>query len=153
MYSNNIGLQVTIADEETTLSQDSYIASLKEIPIFPSCKLRKNDRLTLDEEKRLRMTVGQLNWVHTQTRPDILFDVLELNMIIKSARVEHLLQANKVIRKLKSEPSKIVFPRLGQLESLHLLLYNDASYANLPVWDMDMLWKIVRSVKIFYRKP
>jgi len=53
-------------------------------------------------------------------------------MIIKSERVEHLLQANKVIRKLKSEPSKIVFPRLGQLESLHLLLYNDASYANLP---------------------
>jgi len=78
--------------------------SLKEIPILPSRKLRKNDRLTLDEEKSWSIELG----LH-QTRPDISFYVLELSMIIKSARVENLLQANKkVVRKLKFEPSKIL---------------------------------------------
>ena len=53
-------------------------------------------------------------------------------MITNRATVDHLLQANKVIRKLKSEALQVKFPRLGELTNLKLLLFNDASFANLP---------------------
>ena len=58
-----IGLQVTNTDSETTVSQDSHVASLKEIPILPSQKIRKHDDVTKDQEEQLRTVVGQLNWV------------------------------------------------------------------------------------------
>ena len=88
--------------------------------------------MTSEEEKLLRTAIGQLNWVATQTRPDLSYDVLELSMITNRATVDHLLQANKVIRKLKSEALQIKFPRLGELSNLKLMLFNDASFANLP---------------------
>ena len=127
-----IGLEVSTNQNETTLSQSIYIKSVKQIPITPSRKLRKNDKVTFEEEKLLRSAIGQLNWVATQTRPDLSYDVLELSMITNRATVDHLLQANKVIRKLKSEALQIKFPRLGELSNLKLILFNDASFANLP---------------------
>ena len=127
-----IGLEISTNQTETTLSQQRYIDSIKEIPISSAQKLRKHDKVTSEEEKLLRTAIGQLNWVATQTRPDISYDVLELSMITNRATVDHLLQANKVIRKLKSESLQIKFPRLGNLSNLQLLLFNDASYANLP---------------------
>ena len=127
-----IGLEVSTNQNETTLSQSMYVKSIKEIPIRPSRKLRKNDKVTSEEEKLLRTAIGQLNWVATQTRPDLSYDVLELSMITNRATVDHLLQANKVIRKLKSEALQIKFPRLGELSNLKLMLFNDASFANLP---------------------
>ena len=127
-----IGLDVKETDAGTTVSQDFYISTLVEIHITSSRKMRKHDALTKDEEKQLRAVIGQLNWIATQSRPDLSFQVLELSTVNKFAKVEHLIQANKLIKKLKSEPCKIFFPRLGNLKNLEILLYNDASYANLP---------------------
>ena len=127
-----IGLDVKETNGGTTVSQDSYISTLVEIHITPSRKMRKYDDLTKEEEKELKTVIGQLNWIATQCRPDLSFQVLELSTINKFAKVEQLIQANKLIRKLKSEPCKIFFPRLGNLKKLKIFLYNDASYANLP---------------------
>eukprot|EP00111_Clytia_hemisphaerica_P012072 TCONS_00035475-protein len=127
-----IGLEVSTNQNETTLWQSMYVKSIKEIPISPSRKLRKNDKVTSEEEKLLRTAIGQLNWVATQTRPDLSYGVLELSMITNRATVDHLLQTNKVMRKLKSEVLQIKCPRLGELRILILMLFNDASFANLP---------------------
>ena len=72
-----------------------FVKSIKEIPIPPSRKLRKNDKVTFEEEEKLlRTAIGQLNWVTTQTQPDLSY--VELSMITDRATVDHLFQANKV---------------------------------------------------------
>ena len=59
--------------------------------------------------------IGQLNWLATQTRPDLSYDVCELSSMLKQENVECLKQANRVARKAKK--GKIPdFPDLGNLE-------------------------------------
>ena len=50
---------------------------------------------------------------------------------IKDGKVEHLMEANKVIRRIKSEQVDLKFHNLGSGQ-LSLLVYTDASLGNLP---------------------
>ena len=81
---------------------------------------------------QLRSTIGQLNCLANQTRPDITYDILEHSVSIKSAKVENILQLNKIIKKVKTDEVFIQFPDLGDVSSWKLVVYTDASYANLP---------------------
>ena len=76
---------------------------------------------------------GHANWLASQTRPDISFDVLNLSCDInKNPVVSHLIEANKMIRKIKNKESKLVFPNVGTVDDLKIVAFTDASYANLP---------------------
>ena len=75
---------------------------------------------------------GHANWLASQTRPDISFDVLNLSCDInKNPVVSHLIEANKMILKIKNKESKLVFPNLGTVDDLKIVAFTDA-YANLP---------------------
>ena len=126
-----IGLDIQHTENGIALHQQTYIDEIKPISIAPSRSVRKNDDLNQDEMSLLRESIGQFNWVATQSRPDISYDVMDLSMSIKNAKIEHLSQANKVLKKLKGENSVILFPRLGKLEDIRLAVFSDASYANL----------------------
>ena len=67
-----------------------------------------------------------------QSRPDLSFDVLQLANRIKNAEVEDITLADKVVRKLKLHECKLLFPDLGDLTKLKLVLCNYAAYANFP---------------------
>ena len=76
---------------------------------------------------------GHANWLASQTRPDISFDVLNLSCDInKNPVVSHLIEANKMIRKIKNKESKLVFPNVGTVDDLKIVAFTDASHANLP---------------------
>lgn len=73
--------------------------------------------------------VGQLHWVASQCRPDLCFDILDLSTLLSDASVSNLQsKLNKVLRKTKNNPYKIMFPCLGSLDGIELLLFTDASY-------------------------
>ena len=76
--------------------------------------------------------IGQLNWIVNQSRPDLSFDELHLGNRIKNAKVEDITLANKEVRNLKLHECELLFPDIGDLTKLKLVLYNDAAYANLP---------------------
>ena len=78
-----------------------------------------------------RSAMGKLNWLATQTHPDISYDVSQLTSSLHSRKVEVIREINKVIRKAKREPSQVVIPALTQLSSWKLLTYSDASFANV----------------------
>ena len=48
-----------------------------------------------NEMQKLRATSGQLNWLVTQTRPELSYDALELDMSKHHPIVEQLLKATK----------------------------------------------------------
>ena len=51
--------------------------------------------------------------------------------MFKAPILEDLKQANRTISKLSSEPTKVIFPKLGQ--NLRLIVFSDAAFRNLPV--------------------
>ena len=72
-----------------------------------------------------------LNWLSTQTRPDISFDVCDLSSRISKANVEDIHILNKVIRKAKTYDVSLPFRRLSNLDRLIIECYSDASFGNL----------------------
>ena len=125
-----IGLEIAHHEQFISLAQNGYSNTVSEIPINVSRRMHKNDMINTAEEKQLRTLIGQLNWIASQTRPDLSYDVLQLSVKVNKATVETLILANKIVRKLKSQKSYIVFPKLNTVTKL--ILYSDASYANLP---------------------
>ena len=79
------------------------------------------DRISATEVTETRQLIGQLNWLATQTRPDISCDVSELSSMLKQGNVECLKQDNRVVTKAKKEKSQIDIPNLGNLEEIKLL--------------------------------
>ena len=90
------------------------------------------DRISATEVTETRKLIGQLNWIATQTRPDLSYDISELSSMLKQKNVECLKQTNRVVKKAKKEKSQIDIPDLRNLEQLKIVAYNDASFSNLP---------------------
>lgn len=127
-----IGLDVEQNDSGIVVDQQSYVNSDAES--IPLSRLRSFDRdkpLVKDETRELRGLVGKLNWLSTQTRPDVSFDVLELSTRLNSPTVNDILRANKALRLVLANDCKLSFPRLGSLDRLKIVVHSDASFGNL----------------------
>ena len=123
-----LGLEINQTESSITVNQNEYINSLNEIHIVDN---KDNNRLlNKDEHKQYRRICGSLNWASTQTRPDISFDVAMISANVNAPTVKHMKMANKIIRNVKSTSYEISFCKLQN--PLHLSVYCDASYANLP---------------------
>ena len=126
-----IGLEIHQDNSGITLDQKSYIESINPIVLSRTRSSRKYENLNKDESDQLRCLVGQLNWLCTQTRPDICHEVLELSSSLKHPIVDDILRANKCVKKVKMEECSIKFPFLGNIDNLNLITFSDASHANL----------------------
>lgn len=122
-----LGMNIDESDDEISFSQDSYIDSSDEIDLQD--KKDKSRILNAKEQSSFRTICGQLNWISTQSRPDISFDVCQLSTKLNSATVQDVLQANKVLRKVKQSRVSLKYGRLCQ--PMKLVAHCDASYANL----------------------
>ena len=80
------------------IDQAAYIQSISPIHIGKERLLRKQDSVSNEELKSLRILIGNLNWVATQTMPDLLFGCCELMGLTKNATVEDI-EANKVLKR------------------------------------------------------
>ena len=128
-----IGLNIVNHKNHIAVSQDEFVKQIQPIPIATTRQSQKTAKLTKEELMELRSVVGQANWVASQTRLDICYDVLELSMCLsRNPEVRHLLQANKMIRKMKSDYYALIFPRMNDISNLQVEVYSDASHANLP---------------------
>ena len=123
-----LGLELKTMPNAVTVSQLEYIKGIEMMKID---KKIKTDPLNEDEKKELRMLIGQLNWVASQTRPDILFQCCELLTRIKNATVEDIKNVNKMILKLKTDNVLLSFRNLGMVDSAQIIAFHDASLANL----------------------
>ena len=75
------------------VNEHTQADSLKTPVISHERKAQKEDGLTSEEITNLRSVCGQLNWLSSQTRPDLAFDVCDLSCSIKGSNVSHLLRA------------------------------------------------------------
>lgn len=125
-----VGIQLKQEEDKSIiLSQHAYINSIEEIEVKDSDKHRL---LCKEEIKKLRRAAGQLNWATNISRPDMGFGACEVATSVPKATVSSILNANKWIRHIKNNQSHIKFPILQNPENLKVIVYTDASYANLP---------------------
>ena len=124
-----VGLNIKQEREGIRLDQENYIKSLHQIEISQRKSQRRNMNLNEEEMHQFRSVVGQLNWIGTQTRPDISFDVCYLSMKFGKCTIEDLMEVNKVIKRVKTDQVSLFLPILDG--NIHLECYSDASFANL----------------------
>ena len=87
--------------------------------------------LTSEEMSHYRGQIGAINWVVQCTRPDMAYELIELSMKSKEATMGDLRRAGKVISRLQDINSYIFFPDIKDVESWSLVVFTDASHANL----------------------
>ena len=126
-----IGLQVSQDKQGIVIAQDDYIQQLEPVAISSSRKMQKHEPLNDVERKQYRRVVGQINWAARQTRPDLIFEVMELSMKFNSSLVQDLLRANKAIKKLQFATVGILFPNIGDMKCWHMVAMSDAAFSNL----------------------
>lgn len=121
-----IGHMIVQDCDGITMHQKPYIDGVELLHI-PG-----NSEKILDpkEQSLFRALCGQLNWISSHTRPDVAFDICYLSTKLNSATVSDVNRANKVLKKLKQDDVLLYYPPLQP--PLHLEIYCDASYANLP---------------------
>ena len=126
-----IGLELKQLPGCILLSQSKYIENLAFSSLPTARKLKKDQVLNKEEHSQYRKLVGQLNWVARHTRPDIVFDAMELSMSLTSPCVHDYGRALKTLKKLQSSEVEIAFPNLGSFSNWRILVLSDAAFANL----------------------
>ena len=126
-----LGLKINQSTDKIVIDQNNYAQSLCGILVSKERSTQKHLPLGVEEKKKLRTLIGQLSWVGTQTRPDILFECSELASSLKDAKVEHLVKANKLLKRLQQSDSHIVVSKLQDMKTWHFVTYHDAFFANL----------------------
>ena len=126
-----VGFQVTQSDEGIELNQDDYVQGLDDVVVHRQQVCNKQEAVTSAEQTLLRGLVGCVNWAVQGTRPDVAFDVVDLSTRFQCASVGDLIRAVKVIVKLKSETVKVSFPNLGDCSTWSIVVFTDASHANI----------------------
>ena len=95
------------------LCQEHYMDEVEEIMLFDKRNRNSDEPLSTKESRELKKVAGQLSWVAFQTRPDLSFDALELNIMKNRLTVEQVSRVNKAIRMLKRSKTDLVYSRLG----------------------------------------
>ena len=128
-----IGFDIKMIDAANgiVMNQNKYIQDIEPGTMNTQRMLQKQDTLSAPEQTILRQLVGKMNWVAYGSRPDVVFETIDLSTKLKCGTVSDLLRAIKVIRCIKQTESNVTFPRLMEIEAWKLLLYTDASYANI----------------------
>jgi hypothetical protein len=128
-----LGLNVSQYDDVISIDQRHYIDKLREIPLSSERRKQNDEPITKEERSQLRSLSGQMLWVTSQTRPDSAFETCMMSNAGKSPTVRMIKEANKAVRKMKnSNEVKITIPSVGKFEKMEVIVYGDASHANLP---------------------
>ena len=127
-----MGLDIEQTAEGIIVHQDHYIDQVEEIMLFDKRNRNSDESLSTEESRELKKVAGQLSWVASQTRPDLSFDALELNIMKNTLTMEQVSRANKAICMLKRSKTVLVYPRLGSFNQFQLKVFSDASWGNLP---------------------
>ena len=124
-----IGLQINQSQNLIKLSTSSYSQSLCQINL--ESKIDKDLLLSKEQSSLLKKLCGQLNWLCTQSRPDICYENCIVGNCQKGATIRNIVYANKVVRKLHSTDLSLYFYGEIDLYNCNIVTFCDASFGNL----------------------
>ena len=118
-------------DNAIYLDQNFYLNKLKPIQEISSFSNNYMPDAPIDEtiRKKMRSTVGCLNWLSTVSRPDISYDTCVMATKVCSANQKDIVKLNKIVKNVVSNPLTLKFTPLSSIKQI--IVYTDAAYANL----------------------
>jgi hypothetical protein len=126
-----VGYQISQYASCIVLDQNSYVEGIDVPNMSAERELQKDEPLTKAEMTTFRSLVGSLNWVVHGSRPDLAFSLIELSTKFKNGTVKDLVALKKIVVKAKNSKADIMFPDLGDSSMWKIVVYSDASFANL----------------------
>ena len=113
-----------------TMTQGKFAEKLRPLHLSRKRLQQRESPLTADEIRCLRAINGSLNWLSTQSRPDLSTQVSFSQQSFPTPTVGDALAANNAIRRAKQHASlPIVFEPIVP-EQLAVMGHSDAAYAN-----------------------
>lgn len=117
------------AQRFATLSQQGFVDG--RLGVIQISKERARDpdaRVSESERTDFRSCVGSLQWLASQSRPDVAFEVNQLQKRVGDLRVGDLIRANKCVKEVVANPFEIEFHDLGT--NCEVVVFHDASLFN-----------------------
>eukprot|EP00435_Cladocopium_sp_Y103_P054380 s860_g17.t1 len=123
------GRMIHQTDDGVTITSPGVLDRVKAIYIEPMRRKQKGLPASPSEISQLRSVVGSLSWYSRVCRPDLAFQVNQLQSVQQRARVEDLMMANRLLNyALETKDRGVHFPSGAfEFEDAAILSINDAS--------------------------
>ena len=108
---------------------------LELVPLSNERKKHMDADVTAEEKSDFRSVVGALQWLTTQSRPDIGFMVNQLQKRVNHLKVADLIEANKVVRIVKQHEVALTFRNLGT--DCVMVVWHDSGLFNSVGVELD----------------
>ena len=118
------------ATGEITMSQQSFVSKVRHLHLSRARARDKSAELTPKEVRCLRAINGSLNWLATQSRPDLSTQVSFSQQSFPSPKVSDALAANLAVRRARQHASLSIVYRSIPIDRLTIMTHSDAAYAN-----------------------
>ena len=128
-----VGWEIHQTKKYIEVDQTSYQVGIKPIEINSAKSKGPDHEVSASEKKQYQQLLGKLQWISSQTRPDIRYAVLECSISANKPKVKDILRINKVVKKMNKTSVKLHFGIPGDsMQDLQILAFSDASLSNLP---------------------
>ena len=117
-------------DFSIEVDQSSYAKEVKTAIISKERRRQKDDDLTKEELSQYRAILGAANWIVGTTRPDIAADTALLQQRVSRATVGDLIEANKLVAKMRDFSHVRIHIKSIPLNEAIILATSDASWSN-----------------------
>ena len=128
-----VGWNINQQPNSIEVDQIDYQKGIEPIEVNAARMNQPDQRLNQSDIKNYQQLLGKLQWLSSQSRPDIRFTVLECSLMASKPRVCDVIAINKVVKKAKKDEIKLVFnlPQ-GNVNDLSIVAFSDAALSNLP---------------------
>lgn len=128
-----IGWSISQDQSGIHIDQNSYKDTIVPITMSTSRQNQTDHQLNDVETKQYQKLLGQLQWITSQSRPDMRFKVLECSIKANKPTVAEVLNINRVVKKLKKLNYCLFLPNLsGDVSKYTIMVFCDAALNNLP---------------------
>ena len=125
-----LGINITQNNKSIKIDQNTFVDNLEITPLELNGR-DLSDPQSTEEFGTFQANVGKILWVCNQTRPDVNFETCILGSSMQEAKLSDYKKCIKVLRNLKNNDNSLVIRSIGDLKSIKLILYSDASLNNL----------------------
>lgn len=116
-----------------SMDQIDYHDKIAPIKIDPHRKEHVNSELNDAEKKSFQELLGKLQWISSQSRPDIRFNVLECSIRACKPTISDIPNINRTVKKLNKRSVKLFYPQMNMdFDKLKIYAFCDAALSNLP---------------------
>jgi len=127
------GKRITVHNDRVTISQGKMINSVERIALSAERRSAPTAPITESERSAYRSLLGQLQWLASQSRPDIAFEVNRAAQKTTRATVSDIQNMNTIVDYLKNHIDFVITVPRGRVDVMRstIITYGDSSFANV----------------------